>query len=263
MEFSELVKSTRKKRYDNAYTFINERNPGCTYAYYQRVENGTAFPKVGVALEIIAALGINQRSGLMAWARTQMPDAETKAIFSDLEEEPLRSTEQLSLDRSVVVNRMQAKLLESNPIYWEMLVYCSCHHEFQKFDEASIAKKFDMKKHEVRNILNELHEYGLIDLDEDGSVESKEWFYIPHKSEYVSLRDLNFQRAQEKFWTTPEDKRLRTTITRLVSDEQIAEIESYVEAIQNRLIDLPDVEPPKARPYTVGIFASPRNFGNA
>lgn len=57
-----------------------------------------------------------------------MPSNEAKAYFTEIDDAPKPSAEQTSIERSVVVNRMQAKLLESNPIFWEVMLYISTLH---------------------------------------------------------------------------------------------------------------------------------------
>jgi len=77
------------------------------------------------------------------------------------------------------------------------------------------------------------------------------------------LRDANFRRALDKFFSSNEDRRFRTTINRLLTKSQINEMESMVMAFINAIVDLPDnLSPTEAESYTVGVFAFPRNFGN-
>jgi hypothetical protein len=263
MDFAELVRIKREKTYSTPRKFFHEHNLPCSYFYYTKVEKGTAVPTIDIALAIISKLKINLRKGLYAWVRAQMPDNETKALFAELDDVPTRSAEQMSIDRSLVINRMQAKLIASNPVYWEVLLFISCHYGETAFSTNQLAKHFKMTQTEMRPLVTDLFEFGLLNRDENGRFYSMEWIFIPYEEEFVSIRDSNFFRALEKFRGATDPDKFRTTITRMITDQQKREVQAFVSALQNWIIDLPDESPPHAKPYTVGIFASERTFGNA
>jgi len=262
MEFSDLIKQARQKRYDSAKDFFRQAKLPCSYFYYSKIENGT-IPDVNLAITILKALGINLRKGLYAWARGQMPDQETRAFFTELDDKPRLSTEQRSVDRSLVINRMQAQLMEANPIYWEILVFFSSHFAHSQIKEKDISSKFHMPLSKLRQVMKELYDYGLLDRDNDGNYRSKEWVYIPYEKDFDRLRDVNFKRALEQFQKQDPKKRFRTTITRLLTKAQQKEVEAKVAALTHAIVDMPDeTPPPEAEPYTVGLFAAPRIFGS-
>jgi len=261
MEYCELIRTARERAYATPRQFHQQKNLSCSYFYYTKVERGSV-PELTLAIEIIKALGINQRRGLYAWVRSQMPDGETKALFADLGDAPARSTEQTSVNRSMVVNRMQAKLIATDPVYWEILLFISCHHDIEIFTPEQIAKNFKMPPSDVRKMLHDLYEYGLLEKDENGQYVSREWIYIPYDPEFFPLREQNFKRGLEKFLELDPSQKYRTTITRLVTPEQDRQIQSYIDALTSWIIDLPDERPPTAMPYTIGVFASKRGFGN-
>lgn len=262
MEFTDLVRTTREKQHSSPRRFHQAADLPCSYFYYTKVEKG-AVPELPLAMAIIKALGINLRRGLYAWTRAQMPDDETRALFADIGDATTRSAEQTSFSRSLVVNRMQARLLATNPVFWEILVFISCHFEAAAFTGEQLAQRFKMDGKEMLSLLAELYEYGLLERDSSGRFFSKEWFYIPYEREFHPLRELNFRRSLEKFLSQSEEHKYRTTITRLVTPEQERQIHSYIDALSAWIIDLPDEHPPSAVPYTMGVFASQRGFGNA
>lgn len=259
MEFSELIKQTREAKFSSAKEFHRKAKLPCSYFYYSKVENGTV-PEVNLAVTIINALGLNLRKGLYAWVRGQMPDKETKSYFTELGDQNLRSTEQMSIDRSFVVNRMQASFLETNPILWEILLIISNHYQEKNLSEKEISKILNLSLSKCSHFLNELYEFGLINKDKMGCYFSKEWIFIPYETEFDKLRDQNFKRAVDQFYKQKRDNRFRTTITRPITNKQKKEIEAMVLAFANAIVDLPEEK--DGEPYTVGVFSSPRIFGH-
>ncbi len=260
MEFSELIRTKRTEKAASAKEFHRNAKLSCSYFYYSKVESGTV-PELPLAIEILRALGVNLRKGLYAWVRSQMPDKETKAFFAELDDETPLSAEQHSTSRAIVVNRMQAKLLESDPIYWEILVFFSTYHTFGIPEDKAIAKCFGVAPTKFRKHLETLYDHGLLD-KQNGKYISKEWFFIPYEQEFNSLRDVNFRRALDQFWHQSEDERFRTTITKPLTPAQWKEVEAKVVALTHSVVDMKEVTPPESAPYTIGVFASRRRFGN-
>ncbi len=114
-EFCQLIRKERRKKFKTAREFYRINSISCTYAYYSKVENGVV-PEITIAIEIISKLKINIRKALHAWVRDQMPNKELKSLFSELDDSPTLSSEQKSIDRSLVINRMQGRLLSQQPI---------------------------------------------------------------------------------------------------------------------------------------------------
>ncbi len=260
-EFCEMVKSSRAKNYDNAKMFWREKSISCTYAYYSKVEKNTV-PEISIALELIDKLGLNRRKALYAWVRDQMPNNELKAEFSEIDDRPRFSAEQRS-DQSCVVNRMQTKLLIKNPVYWEILLYFSTATSKFVPTVATVSKEFNMTQSQTKKMLEELYDYALLDKNSDGQYESKKWMFIPYEDEFKPLRDLNFRRAVGQFAKADPDYQFRTTITCCLLPRHQRIIESKFISLSNELIDLAQTEDTKDTiPFTVGIYSSPRIFGN-
>ena len=263
MEFARLVREARQKDYKSARKFFSESNISCSYANYARIENG-ALPDTPLAIEILKYLNLNTRTGLYALVRDQMPDAETKAMFLEIGDQPPRSSNQDSPVRSLVVNRMQTKLLKSDSIYWELVTYLSTFDGFKKFLDRELARIFKTPISEIRSRLRELYDYGLIEQDEENRYYTKEWIFVPFEKEFEDLRDFNFGNAAKKFLKSKDGSKFRTTVTRLLTPKQRAELEGIVRAFTNSVVDIDQVEDPAtARPCTIGVFYSERRFGNA
>ena len=261
-EFCELVREARQKRYKTAREFFRLNSLSCTYAYYSKVEKDTV-PEIKIALEIIDKLKINTRTALYAWTRDQMPTNELRALFSQIGDSPSLSSDQNNSDRSTVINRMQVRLLLKNPVYWELLIYFGCFFGKKAPSPKDLSSAFGIKAPEVVKMLNELYDYGLLDKNSQGSFVSKEWVFIPYEDEFKPLRDFNFRRAFDQFLTSDPGTQFRTTITCPLLPRHQKTIEAKFLALTNELIDLSDKEKTAdAIPYTIGIFSSPRRFGN-
>lgn len=260
MDFTEMVRKTRIKNYETAKDFHKKSKLSCSYFYYSKVESGTV-PDIKLAIEILRGLKINLKTGLYAWARGQMPDKETKGFFSLIEDEAL-SGEQDSMERALVVNRRQAKLLESDPIYWELLLFISSRFRSSQLPENEIAKCFNLSTQKITQLMKDLYDEGLLDKKDSKFCLSKEWAFIPYEEEFNHLRDLNFKRAVSQFWKQPPQERFRTTITKPLTPAQRREVEAMVMSFINAIVDIEEVPQPKSTPITVGVFSSIRKFGN-
>lgn len=262
MEFGTLVHRERAKQYPTAKEFYVKNSISCTYAYYSRIEKGI-LPEIEVALEILSKLKVHLRTGLTAWVRDQMPNSATKALFTDPSDEVAYTGKTPTVNRALLINRMQAKLLKENPVFWEILLYVVAYFGRKDITVADIAKTFDMKVLDAKRLVDELFEYGLLDSGDNKVFRTKEWLVIPYEEEFQALRDVNFKRAFEKFVQSSTKIKFRTTITKLMNPSDLEIIEAKVVALTNSLIALPEPGDLKeAVPYTVGVFASPRTFGH-
>lgn len=259
MEFPALIKKEREKQYNSSKEFHARAGLNVTYFYYSQMEKDR-LPELELAITILKALKINLRKGLYTWVRDQMPDKETRAFFTELGDETPRSSEQMSMGRSLVVNRMQAKFLKSDPIYWELVVFISAHHGIHNPNEKEIAARFGVTIPRATSLLEGLYEYGLIEKTNDGRYSSKEWVFIPYDAEYEDLRDTNFNRALDQF-KKQQGKKFRTTITRFLTPAQQKEVEAKVLALTNSIVDMEDKNPSDNELVTIGVFASPRRMG--
>jgi hypothetical protein len=261
MEFADLVRSQRLKVSKSARAFYNSANLTCTYYYYGSVERGHAVPSVAIALEIISALGLDKRKGLMAWARSQMQDEETKAFFTDIDGNSGESVDQLPNARSIVINRSQATYLKQNPIAMEILVFINCYGRGPIYIDG-IKCTFGLPMKEIETYVDALFQFGLIDRNTDGELLSKEWVVVPYDREYESLKDATFSRAYDQFQKQEPDSKIRNVVTFLATKDQQQEIQSKIRSLIDWFISIENRSPESnAVPYTFGVFGSPRIFG--
>ena len=270
-EFSLLVKEKRKQNYATARQFFLKNSIPCTYQYYAKIESGS-LPNIDLALNLIETLKLDLRLSLFAWMRDNLDSPSKKALFSQIDHSTTwRETNNPNPNKTLIVNRMQAKLLNTDQIYWELLTYVSNLQDRKKVSPENISKNFNMPIGEVNDLLRNLYDYGLVETFAKDSVTTREWIFIPYDDEFVETRDKNLKRAFEQFWKVPQRDRYRTTITCLM-DPEIKEIfEAKVIALTNELITLSRKLEEKEQknksyskesvPYTVGVFASQRKFG--
>jgi hypothetical protein len=265
-EFALLISEKRKEKYPSARAFCLENQLPITQQYYSKVESGF-LPTLEIAKLLIETLNLDLRIGLIAWLRDHLPKASEKALFQEkLNTSSKRETNNPDPSTTLIVNRVQLKLLLKDPIYWEFLMYISDFQKHRKITLETIEKEFNLPKKATEEILKELYDNGLIETFSKNSITSKDWIFIPYNEEFADVRDQNIKRAFEQFWKIPKDERYRTTITCLVDEATVSIFEANTVSLVNELTQISsrlEKEQKKSKlfPYTVGVFASHRKFG--
>lgn len=256
LEFSQIITHERKKKFKFPKTFHNQANLSCTYLHYLYIERGQKHPTSTLAAEILKALGCDVRMGIYAWARDQFDSEELKGLFRPSIHQLKRSKK--TGEGALAVNRMQGNLLRKSPIYWEILTFMNAYSQALDLSDEIVARKCKLPIKEAREYLQELYENALIDREENGLYKIKEWLFIPYNDEFKDIRDGNFQRAYERFKTSKEGWRFRTTHTRIVTPEQKEAMQQKIFTLLDEITDMPDNE--EGRAVTLGVFASDRSF---
>ncbi len=261
MEFSELIKQEREKKYNSAREFHKKSGLKCSYFYYSKIESGSV-PDIDLALEIIKALNIDLRKSVMLWARSQMPTAESKAIFSSIGNSYLSNDQSFNMNTTIGINRLQAALLKTNSIYWELLAFIGCNKKIGFPTISQLSYNFNISEHELQKYIVDLYEHSLIDKNKEGKYISKDWFFLPYENEYNEIRDDNFYRAVAQLKLQNITKKYRNTLTRTLSNKQLTEVNSLMDNILNQIVSMPDESSSKnIEIYTIGLFLSERLFG--
>ena len=259
MDFATLIVREREKLGLNTRAFHSRFKLTCSYFYYLKVEQGT-IPSIDLALEIIEKLKLNRRKSLYAWTRDQMKTADDKAIFTEIGDEAPVPADQLSIDRTVVVNRMQSELLCQNPLYWEILLFLSLQGS-KEVTLGAISQSFRMASAKMKGFLEELYRYGLISKGDKGFF-TKGWVFIPYDQEFEDVRDINFRRAFDQFFKYKGEPKFRSTVTHVLSKKQLRQLEQKAIALINSVVGMKPDGRETVEPVTLGIFASSRLFGN-
>lgn len=265
-EFALLISEKRKEKYPSARAFCSQNQLPITHQYYSKVESGF-LPTFEIAKLLLETLSLDLRVGLLAFMRDHLEKPSEKALFNEwTNTSSKRETNNPDPDSTLIVNRVQLKLLLNDPIYWEFLMYISDFQKHRKISVEVIEKEFNLPKKVVEEILKELYENGLIETFSKDSITSKDWIFIPYNDEFAAVRDLNIKRAFEQFWKNPRNERYRTTITCLVDEATVSIFEANTVSLVNELTKISsklEKEQKKSKlfPYTVGVFSSKRKFG--
>lgn len=264
-EFAKLISEKRKQKYKSARDFYEKNSISCTYFYYSKIEKGT-LPDIQLSVELLTLLELNIKQGLLAWLRDQLQTPAQKALFLDtsIEKKEINSnsTEPQTIENFTVINRMQAKLLATNPVYWELALYIVSHYQMRQIKIPELEKIFQSSREEIISKLNDLYEWGVIDRKDEENYFTKKFIKIPHDSEFMDLRDKNFQRAYEQFKQIESKNKFRTTLTRLLHPKDIPIIQTRLQSAMNDFIDYKSMADEKNLvPFTMGIFSSERKFG--
>jgi hypothetical protein len=262
VDFGELVKNVRGKKYKNARDFFYKSGLPCTYFYYSTVEKGTAIPSVTLALEIMNSLNIEKRQGLLAWARSQMPDASAKAVFADVGDQEQPQLENMPSSQTLVINRPQAIFLTKNPLAMEILIFINVTDKNEAINAKLISKFFNSSEKEIKLTLDQLFGLGLVDKDSSGNYEAKDWVLVPFTKEYESLNNSIFKRSYQQFQKAQDQKKIRHGATILMDEEQRNEVDSKIKSLINWCVATSQNVSKDAIPYSIGIFGSRRLFGD-
>lgn len=263
MEFADLVRNTRTAKFKSARQFFTQCKLPCTYFYYGSVERGIAVPSVDLAIAILKALKIDQRQGLLAWARSQMPDAETKSVFADLSANDGDKPDSMPASDTLVINRGQATFLTENPLAMEILTYITCRDESEPVSKTELAQQFKLPRPRIDKLLKQLYEQSLIEKDDQDRYFAQEWVLVPFIKDFEPVNDAIFSRAYQQFHRANPQDRLRHVVTVRLVQSQRQELEGRLRALVNWAAKEATSDSKDAIPYTFGAFASPRIFGDA
>jgi hypothetical protein len=254
-----LIKKERQKKYPSPSNFYKKNKLSCSYYHYTKIENGTN-PDIKLAVEILRALEIPIKKGIYALIRSEMPDKESRALFSDPEKSEFKSYgDKVSFDESIIVNHSQVKLLNSNPFYLEILLFMSCNMKKQ-FSTEEISDIFKITFNESHHLLKNLVIAGLV-CEDNELFSTKNWIYTPDDKDFRDLKDNTIKRALEKHLSQCHNIKWQKTLTINASDEVKKTIEDMLENLSKSIVGLSE-DCPESKPMTVGLFSSWRSFGN-
>jgi predicted transcriptional regulator len=266
--FSELLQKERVSRYRSARSFCGKADLSFSYTHYKNIEDGTAVPSPEHVVEIAKALGLNLRQCLFAWAHDMMPDEESRLVFSVTASGERFVFQEAPGSDSFEINRHQAAYIGQNPVAWEILLYLLCEYSHvpgHAKTTVEIAEQFRMEESVIRNIVRELYRLGLLNLDDNGrGYSTREWVYFKREPEVEDVRAKLLGEAFAKF----EHARAKglpahhLTLTQHLTDELAAELISRLRTVINWLSEQAKGPLPKGRPYTLGLFLSPRLYGS-
>jgi len=263
MEFCQLVRSSRSEKHKTAREFHQKSDLPCSYFYYSTIEKGTAIPNIDLALKIIEALEMDRRKAIFSWARSQMPDNETKSIFADVDRHDSPSLETTPASKALVINRPQSRYLTKNPIAMELITYINLEGENVSSSPSKLANFFNSDVNQINETLINLYDLGLIDKSDSGSYVAKDWVFVPFTSEYEKLNNNIFKRSYAQFERSSDSTKIRHVATVMLTDDKKTELQGKIKSLINWAVAANQDKSDEAKPYTLGMFGSRRIFGNA
>lgn len=261
MEFSELLYSKRKEKYNTAKDFFNNNDIPCAYNHYILIERGDAIPKIDLTISLLNILKIDKRRGLYAWTRSQMPSEETRLFFSDIEDTPSKSKTFSSNENSLILNRAQVNIIGKDPIYWELILYINAGPSKKKTTQE-ISEEFNLTQEEIQKKLNDLFDHGIIEKDNNNKYHTTKKIFLSHNEEFNNIRDQNFLRSVEQFLQKQSKNKFKSTVTVGLNHSQAQEIEKKSLELCLWVLNQENDNKKNKKPYTFGTFFSERKFGN-
>lgn len=258
MEFANFVKKNRELNFKFPRTFFVQAQLTCSYVHYLQIESGKKIPTGELAAEILRALKADEKQGLTAWVRDQFSDEKYKVLFRNSLHSINSRNISLSEKTTMSINRMQARLIRENPVYWDLAIYLAIHSHLGPQSAKDIAKAFKAKLEDMEQIIQVTYEYGLIDMDSHNCFFAKEWIFIPDEAEFADIRDKNLERAYQRFTKSSDKKKFRTLHHRTVTPEQKERIVQSFLSLFAGITDIPD--DPNGVPFTIAIFTNEREF---
>lgn len=265
--YSELITQARIKKFKSSKAFWREKKPSCSYAQYVLIEKGTDLPLPVLAAEIATLIEVPLKRALYGWAYDSMPRDDLKELFSKLEDDislpdPSEIKALTPMSPPLVINRMQAQMLTREPLLYEILSYMATFTDDDNtFEIDSLAQVFEQKNLTMKNLIEKLYQYGLVDKNLNGEFKSKPFITIPNERDLDALQQMVFHRSLNSFEAAVKSNQptLRATLTRLLSQEQLAIVEHRFRALRNWVWSLPTIKN-DSTPYTIGIFGSAKRF---
>lgn len=266
-KFSDIIYEKRSETFRSAKAFWEAKRPGCSYYQYILIEKGKDLPSTELAFDIAELLSISIRKAMYAWAYDSMPSPSLSKLFESDDDFVLPDVAEVralaACEPPLIVNRMQANLLQKNVKMYEILSFMTTYVQQKKsFSESEISRALASSVETIKPHLIELYEHGLIDRIKPGEYTCKINMTIPSETDLEPLQRTIFYRSLSCFDEAglAGKKQLRATLTRLLSLEQIAIVEQKFKALRNWVWSLPEPISKDAKPYVLGIFGSERGF---
>ncbi len=269
MTIYNYIRVSRTTKYRSAKAFWQAAKAPFSYEYYSNIERGTKFPNVQSVLFISDKLGMNKKKACFLWAQELMPDDESRSFFrwddASIEKAvPLGS--QISLEDTFLVTERHKALLESDPLYWEILSFFAIY-EYSDFSFQEIWNHTRLAKGKLKAILDKLVAAGLIKYERKKYSHPKVYMHIPNDRHFLKLRNSNFKHAATRILNTlkgediESDRAFRTTANKRLSEEDLQRVMRSIKFVVGDFLNI-EVPAPneEGSPYTLCVLLAPRNF---
>lgn len=270
MQFNEIIREHRKKRFKNSSEFFNQMQPKkCKYTYYVKIEKGEKLPKADVAIELIELLDINPQEGINAWAFSSVDDPQYRKYFDIKPKEMSVDEFHKFRDQTAELTRKQVKVFAKEMIYYDVLLYIVSYSMKSKVKLDDIIKDFEITNERALEILAYLYEEGLIDKSPKGYYCPKPYVFVPPKKEFKNFRRKCFSQILNHYFKS-EDKYIASeekdffsrkfANTLLLNEAQLNSIYSDMQRICLNIKENPTDIKPGSSAVSLGFFISKRNW---
>lgn len=256
-----FLKKRRAEHFRSAREFYNKVALKISYPQYSRYEKGEQLPTLDQAIELFRFLHIPLLEGVLEWCVSQIQDRNTRLEllepiskskgFFKTDTKPSHFSqsfaETVHLDEVIVFNRSHRKLFSSDPCYRDLFTYINCcAQKWMSSIELSDALGISIER--VRQMLQELHHLGVVNLRDDQAQVSKPLFYFPEDHEFFELKNQNlshnFKSILERLKHSDllQRKAFRGLYSRELNEAQLDVLIRKLDEIGNQMIKFSDSE---------------------
>ena len=271
MTIHEYIREARKLHYKSAKQCWQKIKAPFSYEYYSNIERGTKFPNIEAVVFLCDALKLNKKKACFLWAMESMPDTETRNYFQwheELAAGQLPMGPQVSFEDTFLVNERHRKLLESNPIYWEILSFFAMHED-SYFQISELISKIDMPKKELIDALDKLVKHDLLLYKRKKYAHPATYMHIPNTPRFHKLRNNNFEYTSKQLLHTLDAESItkglsfRTTANKKLIPSHVERIMRDIGLLYGDFVNLQSpLKKDEGLPYTLCLMFAPRDFGN-
>lgn len=243
----------RSRVFRSAREFCSRKDLGVSYPQYSRYESGEQLPSLEGLLRIQSALELSLPEVLKTWLDAQVTSNDDRRKISEACIHGDRATpskgvnDAVPLDQVIVFNRSHLQVFARSPSYRDLFTYVNAFGQESPVKPAEAAASLELDIDQATSMLQELAGMGVLEEREDHAFyASKRLFYFPDDAEFFELRRRNLQHNLDAVLKdiSLEDlsakSAYRQVVTRELSEEQVRELVSHLEATAHRMLMQPE-----------------------
>ncbi len=285
--WGEFLKTRREAKYRSAREFCARVQIGISYPQYSRYEAGEQLPAIDQALELCKHLGVPTMEGVFEWNRAQLPaeaeasqklaillqqlrngEALTASSAEDLRPRSMATAQSslgapaagtangvpsvggVRLDEVIVFNRSHLRMFGSDPAYRDIFTYINSYAP-SWISSTEISQAMDIPRRKLMGMLEELHDHGVILLEEENCRASKRMFYFPDDEDFFPMRNLNLVHNVSSIMRGLSHQDLlarrayRGLITRELTAAQLDQLVSKLDEVIHDVVEQPETSAPQ------------------
>lgn len=269
MDIYRYIRESREARYRNAKAFWKSMRAPISYEYYSNIERGTKFPNIATVLLICDHLNMNKKKACFLWAMESMPSEESRAFFQwddTVMDNSVPIGSQITLENTFLVTDAHRRLLESDPLYWEVLSFFAMHED-QFFTLQETLERIAIPKQQLLKVLGDLVHFNLLTYSRKKYSHPKTYMHIPNDKTFFKLRNQNFQHATKQLLhslnpkSIVEERAVRTTLNKKLTPSQVESVTRHTKRLITELLNMKSPNPKdQGVPYSFCVLFCERDF---